>query len=274
MDTIKMGAFIREQRKKRDMTQKVLADHLGLTDRAVSKWERGLNAPDISVLEPLAEVLGVTVTELIAGERAECREEEVRTVIAYSVEQTDWQKRQRRKYTAFMLGFTMMIAVMISSVLWFKGVFSIAHCSGSSNGEIKVTVYSRDVAEDFFSEERRITVRENYNGGGESTVIYGGTFGGLWWAPKGEQYVLTMETKDGSRTVLRRSGTVTEMDVWLRFAAGKEAFAAPGTGYHFCQWAEDGIHMLIRYVCEDGKTGYFWFDSESGTVVSVFALME
>ena len=69
MDTTKTGALIRELRKERNMTQKDLADQLHLTDRAVSKWERGLCAPDISTLEPLAAILQVTVTELIAGER-------------------------------------------------------------------------------------------------------------------------------------------------------------------------------------------------------------
>ena len=69
MDNTKTGAFIRELRKEKNMTQKELADLLHITDRAVSKWERGLCAPDISLLEPLALALGTTVTELISGER-------------------------------------------------------------------------------------------------------------------------------------------------------------------------------------------------------------
>lgn len=69
MDNIKTGALIKELRKEKNMTQKELADLLHITDRAVSKWERGLCAPDISLLEPLAAVLGVTVMELISGER-------------------------------------------------------------------------------------------------------------------------------------------------------------------------------------------------------------
>ena len=69
MDNAKTGAFIRELRRERNMTQKELADELHITDRAVSKWERGLNAPDIALLEPLSEALGVTIAELIRGER-------------------------------------------------------------------------------------------------------------------------------------------------------------------------------------------------------------
>ena len=90
MDNIKTGALIRELRKEKNMTQKELAGLLHVTDRAVSKWERGLCAPDISLLEPLAAALGVTVMELISGERLK-REEytdeidlAVKNIITYS----------------------------------------------------------------------------------------------------------------------------------------------------------------------------------------------
>ena len=64
MDPVKTGTLIRALRKERNMTQKDLAEHLHITDRAVSKWERGLCAPDISLLESLAETLGVSILEL------------------------------------------------------------------------------------------------------------------------------------------------------------------------------------------------------------------
>ena len=63
----KFGAFISEKRKALGMTQKELAEKLFLSDKAVSKWERGLSLPDVSVLMPLAQVLGVTVAELLEG---------------------------------------------------------------------------------------------------------------------------------------------------------------------------------------------------------------
>ena len=90
MDNIKTGAFIKERRKEKNMTQKELADLLHITDRAVSKWERGLCAPDISLLEPLAAALDVTIVELISGEctgRRECADEldcAVKNIIDYS----------------------------------------------------------------------------------------------------------------------------------------------------------------------------------------------
>lgn len=68
MDIIKSGNFICEQRKKIGLTQKELADRLGVTDKAVSKWENGRGFPDVSLLSPLSEVLQVTVTEILNGE--------------------------------------------------------------------------------------------------------------------------------------------------------------------------------------------------------------
>ena len=69
MDNTKTGQLIKELRKGKGMTQKELAEMLHITDRAVSKWERGLCAPDIALLEPLAGILGCSVLDLIAGER-------------------------------------------------------------------------------------------------------------------------------------------------------------------------------------------------------------
>ena len=69
MDNEKMGQFISELRKSHQMTQKELAEKLDVSDKAVSKWERGLSCPDISLLSPLSDILGITTTELLNGER-------------------------------------------------------------------------------------------------------------------------------------------------------------------------------------------------------------
>ena len=69
MDQQKFGNFISELRKNKKLTQQELAKKLGVTDKAVSKWERGLACPDISLLIPLGDILGVTINELLLGER-------------------------------------------------------------------------------------------------------------------------------------------------------------------------------------------------------------
>ena len=69
MDQRKMGAFLAAVRKEKGLTQRELAEQLHVTNKAVSKWELGRSLPDSATLEPLARALGVTVDELLAGER-------------------------------------------------------------------------------------------------------------------------------------------------------------------------------------------------------------
>lgn len=68
MDLKKTGDYIAQRRKGLDMTQKQLADRLGVTDKAVSRWETGKGFPDAAFWEPLAQALEITVTELVNGE--------------------------------------------------------------------------------------------------------------------------------------------------------------------------------------------------------------
>ena len=68
MDQQKIGVFIARRRKELNLTQKELADKLGITDRAVSKWENGRCMPDLSLLQPLSRILGVGVNDLLSGE--------------------------------------------------------------------------------------------------------------------------------------------------------------------------------------------------------------
>ncbi len=67
MDAKKTGNFIVNRRKAINMTQKDLAEKLHITDKAVSKWERGLSFPDISILIPLSETLNVSLYDLLTG---------------------------------------------------------------------------------------------------------------------------------------------------------------------------------------------------------------
>ncbi|MCD8232295.1 MAG: helix-turn-helix transcriptional regulator [Clostridiales bacterium] len=74
IDMQKTGRFITVCRKEKGWTQKQLGEQVGVSDRAVSKWERGKSFPDISLLEPLCECLGISVSEFFAGKRIESEE--------------------------------------------------------------------------------------------------------------------------------------------------------------------------------------------------------
>ncbi len=69
MNQIKIGRFIAECRKKTNLTQMQLAEKLGITDKAISKWERGMAMPDTSIMLQLCDILGISVNELLSGEK-------------------------------------------------------------------------------------------------------------------------------------------------------------------------------------------------------------
>jgi len=74
MDQIKIGRFIAEKRKEKKLTQAKLGEMLSVSDRAVSKWERGLSMPDVSIMLSLCEILEVTVNDLLSGEVIEMKD--------------------------------------------------------------------------------------------------------------------------------------------------------------------------------------------------------
>ena len=69
MNQLKIGKFIAECRKKKGLTQMQLSEKLGITDKAISKWERGIAMPDSSIMLLLCGILGITVNELLSGEK-------------------------------------------------------------------------------------------------------------------------------------------------------------------------------------------------------------
>ena len=69
MDQLKIGRFIAERRKQKDLTQMQLSEKLGITDKAISKWERGITMPDSSIMLELCDILGISVNELLSGEK-------------------------------------------------------------------------------------------------------------------------------------------------------------------------------------------------------------
>lgn len=92
MDTKKVGQLIAECRKKKGITQKELAETLGVTNRAVSKWETGVGLPDISALPDLAAVLGITVDELLNGQRIREKKKAVKESIVYDEATVSYRK--------------------------------------------------------------------------------------------------------------------------------------------------------------------------------------
>ena len=123
MDPKKTGIIISEARKKLKMTQKDLADVLYVSDKAVSKWERGLCFPDISVLIPLTEILKINLYDLLRGEKVnkEDVEETLKNTINYSNNEI---KRKKKKYIVISTIIISIIALIsaISLILMSKNI--------------------------------------------------------------------------------------------------------------------------------------------------------
>ena len=123
MDNIKTGNLIKELRKAKGMTQKDLADKLHITDRAVSKWERGLCAPDISLLEPLSDILEVKITDLISGERSVEEEKAVETKVLEAINYSEKELKKKTSVLKCRVAAASAIAVAML-LLWIANLWS------------------------------------------------------------------------------------------------------------------------------------------------------
>lgn len=126
MDATKFGAFVAEVRKEHNMTQADLANKIQVTDKAVSRWERGLGFPDINSLEPLAEALGVSVLELMKSERIE--ESNIQcgdavTIVSDTLKAAELQRQEERKQEVkIILGSLGLITILSIFVLLIDSI--------------------------------------------------------------------------------------------------------------------------------------------------------
>lgn len=112
MDAQKTGQLIAEARKEKGLTQRELAQALHVSAQAVSKWERGLNFPDLALLEPLGDCLGLSVSELLSGARGEQpREELLRDSLRIFPAQTGAKVRRWRALALVCLGVLLILAL-------------------------------------------------------------------------------------------------------------------------------------------------------------------
>ena len=135
MNQIKIGEFISSQRKMKNLTQAALAEKLGITDRAVSKWERGKGLPDVSLMLDLCEIFGITVNELLSGEEISMensnqKNEQLLLDMAKELEQknkTIWSSM----WAIMIVSMTALFAgIMISAFLIPEGVWQLVTILG------------------------------------------------------------------------------------------------------------------------------------------------
>jgi transcriptional regulator with XRE-family HTH domain len=119
MEQEKIGGFIASLRKEQGLTQKSLAEKINVTDKAVSKWENGRCLPDNSVMQPLCDVLGITVNELLSGERLDSddyskkAEENIMTLIT---ENNRGKTRGKRDFLLSLIAVVVLVAYLVLSL--------------------------------------------------------------------------------------------------------------------------------------------------------------
>lgn len=131
MDKNTTGRFIAELRKQKGFTQKGLAENLMVTDKAISRWETGKGLPDTSLLKPLGDVLGVSVTELLSGKKIEevDMKERADNII---LEALNYSKRMLASVisvTIFIIGIAFIISPLFlasKSYIWTLGLIIVA----------------------------------------------------------------------------------------------------------------------------------------------------
>lgn len=118
MNNVKTGNLIKQLRKEKGLTQKDLAEQLGITDKAISKWERGLSSPDIALLEDLSQILDITVLELIKGKRLkkEITNKDIIETIKYSRKSALKDiKKIYKAFSCFIIGI-IIIFIIITNI--------------------------------------------------------------------------------------------------------------------------------------------------------------
>ena len=141
MDAEKFGAFIQERRKELGITQSELAQRIHVTDKAISRWERAVGFPDIKLLEPLAQALEVTLTELLQAKKIESTVEaealeSQNAQILEDQKKLSWQRRLVLAvgYAAIAAASVVLVRVSHNAALSYglqRAVYAIAILGGS-----------------------------------------------------------------------------------------------------------------------------------------------
>jgi len=135
VDQIRIGAFLKELRREKELTQEQLAEELGVSGRTVSRWETGNNMPDIGMLVELADFYDVSIPEIVAGERkSETMDKETRETAAAMAEYSHNEVKAGKLKMAGCLAAAFGVFIIISAMAMFP--------SESSWGSIYATLGS------------------------------------------------------------------------------------------------------------------------------------
>lgn len=126
MDYHKIGAFIANLRKEKNLTQKDLADILHVTDRAISKWERGKGCPDISLLDDLSKTLDVSILEILRGERIDKKKQVENDELIYSMNYAEMNFKEKLKNIVDILSIAIVSFIILLLLFYNFRIYVIS----------------------------------------------------------------------------------------------------------------------------------------------------
>ncbi len=164
MDQVKIGKYIAEKRKSLEMTQVQLAEQLGMSDKSVSKWERGVCLPDVSVYKPLCAALGISVNEFLAGE--DIPEEIVvskseNTVIQIIKDHTVDKKKMKR-IIAILTAAVLVVSSLMLYMLIKDGKFMLNYITPLPADRPEIAVAEMIAGSDVYLYEYNVESKYNH----------------------------------------------------------------------------------------------------------------
>lgn len=120
MDTVKIGKYIAQKRKNLGLTQRDIAEQLGMSDKSVSKWERGVCLPDVSVYMELCRIIGISLNEFIAGEdieQVELQEKSEQNILDVTKD-GNYKKRRLKVIIAVLVCICVAVTSLSGYLLW------------------------------------------------------------------------------------------------------------------------------------------------------------
>lgn len=176
MDNKKTGALIAARRQELGLTQKQLAEQLNVSDRTISKWERGAGFPDVSLLEPLADVLDLSILELIHGERMAPEEqpspeaERSARSAAYALGRRFGRTAIRLRNALAVLG--VLFLVLLAAACFLNSVNGSEPRTASAGEALALCPYALITQEEYeLAEQLRAKALELENGASENLEV-------------------------------------------------------------------------------------------------------
>ena len=148
MNYDKIGKFIQDKRKNKDLTQKELAKKLNVTDKAVSKWERGLGCPDVSLLERLSDILEVSILSILNGEETNQENmniEEINNAVLKTIHYS--KKNQIDRIKLFFSNLLIAVVVCICGFLVVANISHILYLNSYNNYILKDDMFIKETNE-------------------------------------------------------------------------------------------------------------------------------